>query len=83
LISLGVRPLGGYNYITPRCAGLSAPAGLSCNLRVERFALGVRYNYDVAVHPSVSPSNQSINQSINSLITEMSKRTSTCKTNTK
>jgi len=30
LILLGVPPLGGYNYITPRRAGLSATAGLSC-----------------------------------------------------
>jgi len=30
LILLGVPPLGGYNYITPRHAGLSATAGLSC-----------------------------------------------------
>jgi len=32
LILLGVPPLGGYNYITitPRCAGLSATARLSC-----------------------------------------------------
>jgi len=27
---LGVPPLSGYNYITPRRAGLSATAGLSC-----------------------------------------------------
>jgi len=27
---LGIHPLGGYNYITPRRAGLSATAGLSC-----------------------------------------------------
>ena len=30
LILLGVPPLGDYNYITPRRAGLSATAGLSC-----------------------------------------------------
>jgi len=30
LILLGVPPLGCYNYITPRRAGLSATAGLSC-----------------------------------------------------
>jgi len=30
LIFLGVPPLWGYNYITPRRAGLSATAGLSC-----------------------------------------------------
>jgi len=30
LIMLGVPPLGGYNYITPRRAGLSATAVLSC-----------------------------------------------------
>jgi len=28
LVLLGVPPLGGYNYITPRHAGLSATAGL-------------------------------------------------------
>jgi len=33
LILLGVSPLGGYNYITPRRAGLSATAGLSCNFK--------------------------------------------------
>jgi len=27
---LRVHPLGGYNYITPRRAGLPATAGLSC-----------------------------------------------------
>jgi len=32
MILLGVPLLGGYNYITPRCAGLSAIAGLSCLL---------------------------------------------------
>jgi len=32
LILLGVPPLGGYNYITSRRAGLSATAGLSCFL---------------------------------------------------
>jgi len=30
LILLGVSPLGGYNYITPRRSGSSATAGLSC-----------------------------------------------------
>jgi len=30
LILLGVPLLGGYNYITPRRAGLSATSGLSC-----------------------------------------------------
>jgi len=30
LLLLGVPPLGGYKYITPRRAGLSATAGLSC-----------------------------------------------------
>jgi len=30
LILLDVPPLGGYNYIIPRRAGLSATAGLSC-----------------------------------------------------
>jgi len=30
LILLSVPPLGGYNYITPRRAGLSATGGLSC-----------------------------------------------------
>jgi len=30
LILLGVPALGGYNYITPCRAGLSATAGLSC-----------------------------------------------------
>ena len=30
LILLGVRALGGYNYITPRRADLSATAGLPC-----------------------------------------------------
>jgi len=32
LILLGIPPLGGYNYITPRRAGLSATAGLSCSM---------------------------------------------------
>jgi len=36
LILLGVPPLGGYNYITPRRAGLSATAGLSCYRRDAR-----------------------------------------------
>jgi len=27
---LSIPPLGGYNYITPRRAGLSATAGFSC-----------------------------------------------------
>jgi len=30
MLLLGVLPLRGYNYITPRRAGLSATAGLSC-----------------------------------------------------
>jgi len=30
LILIGVPPLGGYNYISPRRDGLSATAGLSC-----------------------------------------------------
>jgi len=36
LILLGVSPLGGYNYITPRRAGLSATAGLSCFLWIPQ-----------------------------------------------
>jgi len=36
LILLGVPPLGGYNYITPRRAGLSATAGLSCSTNLCR-----------------------------------------------
>jgi len=49
LILLGVPPLVGYNYITPRRAGLSATAGLSClylifavllrNLKIDVFSL--------------------------------------------
>jgi len=37
---LGVPPLGGYNYITPRRAGLSATAGLSCFLCHTRLTDG-------------------------------------------
>jgi len=42
LILLGVLPLGGYNYITPRRAGLSATAGLSC--LSHHLQLGVTLN---------------------------------------
>jgi len=42
LILLGVPPLGGYNYNTPRRAGLSATAGLS------RLSLSVNISKTVA-----------------------------------
>jgi len=38
LILLGIFPLGGYNYITPRRAGLSATAGLSCPTYSSRIS---------------------------------------------
>jgi len=41
LILLGVPPLGGYNYITPRRADFSATAGLSCLYFIQ-------YNHSVA-----------------------------------
>jgi len=33
-------PLGGYNYITPRHAGLSATAGLSCGIYSNKPIIG-------------------------------------------
>jgi len=39
LILLGVPPLGGCNYITPRRAGLSSTAGLSCSSFIPQVDL--------------------------------------------
>jgi len=51
LILLVVPPLGAYNYITPRRAGLSATAGLSCLVAVKTHFL-VTSNH-CAVSPGV------------------------------
>ena len=41
MILLGVPPLGGYSYITPRRAGLSATAGLSCIICNTEMAMAM------------------------------------------
>jgi len=55
LILLGVPPLGGYNYITPRRAGLSATAGLPCLNSVKYKVMWFHRldNKETGGHPSV------------------------------
>jgi len=50
LILLGVPPLVGYNYITPRRAGLSATAALSCTYKHSTFLSSERQTSQLCIN---------------------------------